>query len=283
LFGRSWDEVAGGSFPSLFIPEDRQSATTLLNQVALGESVRGRELRISGKGNALLTLELSAGPVLGGGGAIEGISLTARDITERKLWEEHQRLLINELNHRVKNTLATVQSVVSQTLRNAATASDAQAAVEARLVALSRAHDVLTRENWGSASLKEIVTEAIAPYYHSREGRLHVSGPDRRLPPRMALALAMALQELATNAVKYGALSNNTGEIRIEWALQRESGTTTLDLTWTERGGPPVTPPKRRGFGTRLIERGLALELGGEVTIEFAPAGVTCAVHAPIA
>jgi PAS domain S-box-containing protein len=205
------------------------------------------------------------------------------DITERKRWEEHQQVLINELNHRVKNTLATVQSIASQTLRNTPSITAARPALEERLFALSRAHDVLTRENWEGAGLIEIVWEALAPYRHERENRLHLEGPDVRLSPRMALATAMALQELATNAVKYGALSDAGGQVRIAWGVTRENGGQRLHLTWSESGGPPVKPPQRRGFGTRLIERSLAQDLSGTVEIEFAPTGVVCTVNAPLA
>jgi PAS domain S-box-containing protein len=205
----------------------------------------------------------------------------AVDITERKKAEEHRELLINELNHRVKNTLATVQSIASQTLRNADTTEAARSAMEARLLALSRAHDVLTRENWEGAGLIEIVREAMAPYRHERENRLHMEGPDVRLSPRMALAIAMALQELATNAVKYGALSNANGEVRVAWSVERK-GEKRLHLTWSETNGPRVEPPKRRGFGSRLIERSLAQDLNGEAQITFAPAGIICTVDAPV-
>ncbi|NBJ10116.1 HWE histidine kinase domain-containing protein [Microvirga arsenatis] len=204
------------------------------------------------------------------------------DITERKRWEEHQQLLIHELNHRVKNTLATVQSIASQTLRNAGTMEEARSAMEARLLALSRAHDVLTRENWEGAGLLEIVREAMAPFRHERERRIHIMGPDVRLSPRMALAMAMALQELATNAVKYGALLNDKGEVRIAWTIP-ERPERRLHLTWSETGGPEVEAPRRRGFGTRLIERSLAQDLNGKATIDFAPGGIVCTVDAPLA
>jgi two-component sensor histidine kinase len=210
--------------------------------------------------------DVAVTPILSADGSVDKLLSVSRDITETKQLEEHQRLLINELNHRVKNTLATVQSIATQTLRNATALDEAQAAFEARLMALSRAHNVLTRENWEGASLRIIVTEAVAPYANAREDRLHVSGPDVRLSPRMALALAMALQELATNAVKYGALSNDTGEIRILWMLDHTKAPPCLYLRWEESGGPPVQAPKRRGFGTRLI----------------APTGVVCTVDAPL-
>ncbi len=206
----------------------------------------------------------------------------ALDITERKKAEEHQQLLINELNHRVKNTLTTVQSIVSQSLRNADTAMAAREAVEGRLFALSRAHDVLTRENWDGAYLREVVSQAIEPFQQGKGIRFDVTGVDVRLPPRIALAVAMAIQELGTNAVKYGSLSNETGHVRIDWSLTEQSNKPHLELVWQELDGPPVIAPERRGFGTRLIERSLAQELNGAVEISFDPTGVICSINAPL-
>ncbi|WP_336485308.1 sensor histidine kinase [Methylobacterium nigriterrae] len=196
---------------------------------------------------------------------------------------QHQRLLIDELNHRVKNTLATVQSIATQTLRNADTNDEAYASLETRLLALSRAHDVLTRENWEGANLSEVVTQAIAPYRGRGGERFRVDGPDVRLCPRMSLAIAMAIQELATNAVKYGALSSPDGGVTIDWTVINGASPPRLAFRWTESGGPTVRPPKRRGFGSRLIERNLARDLDGAVEIRFAPTGVVCTVDAPIA
>jgi two-component sensor histidine kinase len=208
--------------------------------------------------------------------------LTA-SLRKEKRAVEHQRLLIDELNHRVKNTLATVQSISTQTLRTAETADEARNALEMRLLALSRAHDVLTRESWEGANLTEVVARALEPYQVHGENRLHLKGPQVRLTPRMALALAMALHELATNAVKYGALSNKSGTIDVFWAVQNGAAPPRLNLQWSEAGGPPVTVPHRRGFGSRLIERSLAQDLDGEVEIAFAPTGLVCIVDAPVA
>jgi PAS domain S-box-containing protein len=215
-------------------------------------------------------------------GRFLGYTACGIDITDVKAAEEHQQLLINELNHRVKNTLATVQSIASQSMRNAATAEAAREAFESRILALSRTHDVLTRENWEGAFLTEIVAQALEPYRSYGEERLHWSGSKVRLSPRMALALAMALQELATNAVKYGALSNTTGQLHIGWSVDREAREQRLHLRWQESDGPSVQAPARRGFGTRLIERSLAQELNGEVRILFEPTGVVCTVDAPL-
>jgi PAS domain S-box-containing protein len=206
----------------------------------------------------------------------------ALDITERKKAEDHQRLLINELNHRVKNTLTTVQSITTQSLRNAETAAGARDAVEGRLFALSRAHDVLTRENWDGAYLREVVHKALEPFQAARGDRFDLSGSDIRLPPRIALALAMAIQELGTNAVKYGALSSEDGRIAIDWTVDGPTREPRLLMKWQENDGPPVVPPERRGFGTRLIERSLAQELNGSVEIDFAPKGVVCTINAPL-
>lgn len=195
----------------------------------------------------------------------------------------HQRLLIDELNHRVKNTLATVQSIATQTLRNAETTVDAYAALETRLLALSRAHDVLTRESWEGADLVEVVREAVAPFRSRASERFRIAGPEVRLCPRMSLAIAMAIQELATNAVKYGALSNTAGAVRIDWSVSNGALPPRLAFRWAEEGGPAVSPPTRRGFGSRLIERNLARDLDGAVAIAFDPDEVVCTVDAPIA
>jgi PAS domain S-box-containing protein len=207
----------------------------------------------------------------------------AFEITERKLWEERQRLLINELNHRVKNTLATVQSIALQSFRrmDAATGSNVVTAFQDRLFALARAHDILTRDNWEGAELRDIVGEVIEPYCRQSSGRCDIDGPRVRLTPSMALALSMAVHELATNAAKYGALSVSEGQVSISWSVI-PGEPRQLILCWQERGGPPVVLPQRKGFGTRLIERSLAQELAGEVSLAYVPTGVVCTIKAPL-
>ncbi|MGF9758905.1 HWE histidine kinase domain-containing protein [Microvirga sp. 0TCS3.31] len=212
------------------------------------------------------------------GAAIERL----RVVDELRAAVREKDLLIGELNHRVKNTLATVQSIASQTLRNASTMDHASSAIESRLMALSQVHNVLTDRSWAHVALHDIVAQAVEPYRSRGENRIHVQGPRVQVPPRIALALAMALQELATNAVKYGALSNSAGQIRVHWTLVDTGTPSRLRLTWEEAEGPPVREPARRGFGTRLIERSLAQELGGEVQIAFSSTGVICSVDAPL-
>jgi two-component sensor histidine kinase len=213
------------------------------------------------------------------GAAVERL----RVVDELRAAVREKDLLINELNHRVKNTLTTVQSIASQTLRNAPTIDQASSAIESRLIALSQVHNVLTTQSWTAVDLHDIVWQALEPYRSRGENRFHVQGSPVQVPPRMALALAMALHELATNAVKYGALSNGIGQVRVHWKLKEASAPVRLHLMWEETAGPPVHEPARRGFGTRLIERSLAHDLDGEVRIEFAPAGVVCSVDAPLA
>jgi two-component sensor histidine kinase len=176
---------------------------------------------------------------------------------------EAHRLLVDELNHRVKNTLATVQSMAAQSLKDlGGGAAAGRDAFEARLLALSRAHDVLTRESWASADLRGIAAQAVRPFLGAalpgEAPRITLEGPDLRLPPEGALALTMILHELCTNAVKHGALSDPGGRVALAWILGTEPEGRTLRMTWRERGGPPVLPPARQGFGTRLLERGFA-------------------------
>jgi PAS domain S-box-containing protein len=204
------------------------------------------------------------------------------DIHERKRGEEHQRLLINELNHRVKNTLATVQSMAAQSLRQVSGESRANLqAFEDRLFALARAHDVLTRENWEGAELREVINEVVEPYLRQNRRYFNIEGPRLRLDPRTALAIAMAVHELATNAAKYGALSVATGCVTITWRVATGEPRR-VTLRWQERDGPPVAPPSRRGFGTRLIERTLTQDLGGGVQLTYEPAGAVCIMEVPL-
>lgn len=211
------------------------------------------------------------------------------DITDHKRAEDHLRLLLNELNHRVKNTLAIVQSMAAQSFqqidRQDERFNDARQAFEARLFALARGHDVLTRENWEGASLEKIVAEACAAYRIAPErgGIFEIEGPDIRVTPSMALSLSMALHELCTNALKHGALGAPGGRIAISWSACPAGKGRRLLMRWQERGGPPASPPARKGFGSRLIEQGLARELDGTVQLAFEPEGLVCTIDVPLA
>lgn len=208
------------------------------------------------------------------------------EVEVRKRSEERQQLLVHELNHRVKNMLATVQSIARRSLGAPEMSEPAQEFQE-RLMALAWAYEILTREQWSGASMREVIARTMAPHAGQASARVLIEGPDLRLTPNLALAWALAIHELATNAVKYGALSNDTGRIEVRWRLRDvgedgEGQPRMLDLEWAENGGPPVAPPRRRGFGSRLIERSLARELNGEVVLDFEPSGLVCRVVAPL-
>ncbi len=228
----------------------------------------GLERWIAAKGQAFFSPDGKATRLLG----------ATVNITDRKRAETHLRLLVNELNHRVKNSLATIQALAAQSFNGKHSLPEAQEAFSNRIVALAEAHDLLTRENWEGAELHDIASRLAK--LHGGPARFELVGPSIRLSPRTALSLSMALHELATNAVKYGALSAPGGRILISWDLAPGSGAERLDLIWSEGGGPPVKPPTQRGFGSRLIERGLAAELSGEASIRFEPDGVVCHIRA---
>lgn len=208
-----------------------------------------------------------------------GISL---DITDRRIAEAHRDLLATELAHRVKNTLATVQSIIRYTLRTSTNLKEAEATLDARIMALAGAHDVLIRDSWEGATLDEVVGVALRPFGTEQAGRFACGGPTVHLTSRVALAFAMALHELATNAVKYGALSTDAGSVLLTWDILDGIGSDRLRFRWQESGGPTVTPPTRTGFGSRMIERALAVEIGGSAEIDYRPAGILFQATAPL-
>lgn len=209
----------------------------------------------------------------------DGMGIVFRDITDRKRAEEQRDLLITELDHRVKNTLATVQSIAAQTFRNTGIDPAVQRTFEARLITLSNVHGILTRQSWDSADLHDVVWSALRPHSAPDRERFTVEGPDLRLGPKSAVALSMAVHELCTNAIKYGALLADAGHVDVRWEVEGDR----LRWQWRESGGPPVAAPTRTGFGSRMIERALATQLSGQVAIAYEPAGVICTIDAPLA
>jgi PAS domain S-box-containing protein len=215
----------------------------------------------------------SARPIRDPNGSVMGAVQISLDITERKRGEEHRKLLANELNHRVKNTLAVVQSIAGQTIRNAASLPEAASTLSSRLISLAKAHDLLTQQNWSGADLKELITAAIEP--HAPLDRLQLSGDSVWLAPNVALAAALAFHELTTNAIKYGALSNAVGTVSISWDVVGQGLDRRLELEWRELGGPPVEAADRKGFGTKLLERVFAAE-AESVALNFERSGLVC-------
>jgi PAS domain S-box-containing protein len=222
-------------------------------------------------------------PVRDEGGKVIQHFISFVDLTRHKNEQIQSKMLIDELNHRVKNTLSTVQSIIWQALRTVSDPALLQEAIESRLLALSRSHDLLTREKWKSARLSDIVHDALEPFgvADGRAERIVIKGTNVRFPPKAALALGIAFNELATNAVKYGAISNATGSILIEWTIEPSSEGDRIILRWQERGGPTVAPPTHKGFGSRMIEQGLALELEGTAHLNYASDGLVCLMNLP--
>lgn len=207
----------------------------------------------------------------------------SQDITEQRLADERQGILLHELNHRVKNTLATVQSVASMT-RRSAEQGDLKAwdAFLGRVQGLAKTHDLLTATQWQGALLEDVLRNELEPYQDSMRQRIRLRGPQVNLQPSAVLALGLAVHELATNASKYGSLASADGKVNVMWAAATSLNPPVLIVEWVESGGPPVTPPKRQGFGTKLIQRGLAQQLGGEIKLAFNPDGVRCVITFPI-
>jgi PAS domain S-box-containing protein len=274
LLGYAAEEVIGKSVAMLIPADKRGEEPEILDRIKRGESVQDYETERLRKDGSPIAISLSVSPIMDGGGTIIGASKIGRDITERKRAEESRELLLQESRHRIKNTLATVQAIAGQTLRH--TPPVEQQAFLARLHALGEAHDLLTSENWDQAPLRDVVKRALNPFLSSQQQRIAVDGPDVWVPANKSLQLTLALHELATNAAKYGALSNGTGQVRVSWELLSNGEGRTVRLSWLENGGPPVTAPARKGFGSLLIEQSFAGE--GQTHFEFAPKGLRCSL-----
>jgi two-component sensor histidine kinase len=226
---------------------------------------------------AQLWRNLAITSVMGAVLLMVGLAFAVRMATQIARGEMLHNLLIEELNHRVKNTLAVLQSIATQTFRSASRAE--RATFEGRLGALAEAHNLLSQEKWQGAELREVIARVLQPYLlNNTPERVRMFGPQVPLSPRLAVLLSMIVHEIATNAAKYGALSNDTGTVAVDWEILEESDGRKLRLIWTEAGGPPVTAPVQRGFGSRLIERSARDQLGGEATVDFLPRGVVYTV-----
>jgi two-component sensor histidine kinase len=202
------------------------------------------------------------------------------DAIEHEVADRLQRLMVEELHHRVKNTLASVMVIVSQTLRTAETLEQGRQAIESRLMALGRAHDLLLQTNWSSASLADVIGSAIEPYDREGARRFVVQGAQIEVGSGAVLSVSMVLSELCTNAVKHGALSVAEGHVEITAAI--DEGLQRFKLKWVEKDGPVVQPPTRRSFGTRLIDS-IASQLQGKAQLSFEPAGLVCEIDIPVA
>jgi two-component sensor histidine kinase len=225
---------------------------------------------------APLWRDIAITSLIGGILLLVGLTFALRMATTIARGEMLHNLLIDELNHRVKNTLALMQAIAVQTFRSAS--RDERTKFEGRLSALAEAHNLLSQEKWAGSELHDVIARALQPFLLNGPDRIRVAGPAVPLSPRLAVVLSMIVHEIATNAAKYGALSNDTGRVTLDWEVVTDAPKPKLRLIWTEIGGPPVTAPVRRGFGSRLIERSARDQLGGEATVDFLPRGVVCTV-----
>jgi PAS domain S-box-containing protein len=284
LAGFAREDILGQPFS--FLVAQRREPTASLAILAAFEDTADSYMDVCyrRKDGALFWADTFVGQVLDKKGETVQRFVSFHDLTKHIQEEERLRLLLDELNHRTQNTLATVQSIAVQTLRGAA--DDAVVEVfEGRILALSRGHSLLGRDSWETVSLRDLIGQMLQPFGLDdlRVARFSVEGEDVRLAPKAALTLAMVLHELVTNAAKFGALSNaETGKIEIAWELELSPKGRQMRLRWQENGGPPVLPNGHKGFGSRLIEGALAHELRGEVRLSFGVAGVVCQIDMPI-
>ena len=248
---------------------------TFRSTAPIGPSLRSAQ-------EAVLTAENDSLRLLLEQAGIDAETLLAQagiDAKEREAADKLQKLILGELHHRIKNTLATVSAIASQSLRAATSIEHGQKAIEGRLLALGRAHDLLMQVSWANASLTHTFSGATEPYDSRGARRFHFNGPDIRITSGAAIALAMTFNELCTNTTKFGALSVPAGRVEIAWTIEQEKQR--LRLTWTERGGPAVKPPTRRSFGTRMMES-LGQQLNGQVQLAYEPSGFIYSLDVPL-
>lgn len=270
------EDVATFDWSATLHPDDLDEVTGQMRAAVLagtGVRVQGRYRRSDG---AYRVLETVTRPNYGPNGEFQGMIGVNVDVTEREEADEHKRLLINELNHRVKNTLAVVQAMARQTFRTDAPRALQQEVFEGRLAALAQAHNLLAAESWQSASLEEVARNSVNG---DADTRVRLHGPHVKLEPKQAVTTAMALHEMYTNAVKHGSLRDPNGTVKFEWQLGSEP-IPVLIMRWSEQGPLPVEQPSQRGFGTTMIKQALGAELNADIDLDYLPTGLVCTVTA---
>jgi PAS domain S-box-containing protein len=280
IFGWEASEMIGQPILRIIPPELHDEEVEILARLRRGERIEHFDTVRLAKDGRRVDISLVVSPIRDSSGRVTGASKVARDVTERKEAEKLQRLLVDELNHRVKNTLATVQAIASHSLRRARNSEDFVSSFTGRVQALARAHHLLTERTWRGADVADLVREQVVLGV-VESNRVAFSGPALLLDPQSALHLALVLHELATNARKYGALSVPQGQLSISWSMLANKGRM-LVLQWSERGGPAVAAPSSVGFGTSLIQQALDAH-GGSASIQYAAEGVTCEIKLPLA
>ncbi len=281
IIGYTETEILGRSGDVVFTAEDRAAgrfAVELRRAVETGRASNERwHLRRDGTRFWASGLMM---PLLDPDGTPVGFLNILRDRTEVQAEAERRELLMAEMNHRIKNTFAIMQAVAAQTRRHTGTAAEFQSAFAARLKVLARSNDVLTRNDWHPAPLREVIDSALNAYSDEPE-RITIQGPAVLLPVSLAVTVSLSFHELVTNAVKYGALSVSEGRVEVWWTISpaREGGSK-VAIVWLERGGPTVEPPQHRGFGSQLLEKGIPA--GGTVKLDFQPDGLECRICLPL-
>jgi len=276
IFGYTAREAIGQSVEILIPPDRLNEEQEILRRIRRGERIEHYETVRRCKDGSLIDISLTVSPIVATDGRVTGASKIARDITERKRSEAHISALAREAEHRAKNVLATVQAVVN--LTEAETVADFRNAVEGRIQALANVHTLFVESRWSGAELHDLVTKELAPYRKGDGTRVAIEGPALKLEPSTAQTIAVVFHELTTNAVKYGALSVRKGRIGVSWT-RPEIGR--LVVRWTETDGPAVTPPTRKGFGTRVMAN-MIHQARGEIGFDWHPAGLACEIAFPI-
>ncbi|RZJ37315.1 MAG: PAS domain S-box protein, partial [Brevundimonas sp.] len=279
LIGRS--DIIGKTIRDAMPDIAGQGFYELLDSVLeTGEPYEGRSQRLELQRTAdgpmeTIYLNFIYQPIRNDAGQVAGIFVQGNDVTDAVMAAERQKLMIDELNHRVKNTLATVQSIAMQTARSHDDPQTFARSFQARLMSLSHTHNLLTNSHWEGADLHEVLDHETAAH---GGGRISLNGPVVGLSPAVALSLGMIFHELATNAAKYGALSSGDGRVFVDWSVSDQRDRK-LHISWRETGGPPIeTPPSRRGFGSRLIERNVRHDLAGTITLDYERDGLTAEI-----
>ena len=276
--GRSMDEGVGYGWAEGVHPDDFDRCVAIYTQAFDARRAFQMEYRLR-RYDGVYRWVLDNGAPYSRDGEFAGYFGSCVDVTAHHEAASKQKLLIDELNHRVQNTLTIVQAIARKSFVDGRPAEETREVFYDRLQALSAAHTVLTRENWDGASLLEVVRGALVEGFG--EDQIELSGDDAVLPPSAAASFALAIHELCTNALKYGALSNGTGRVSVQWTVS-SGPERRLHLSWRESGGPPVVRPARQGFGSSMLERGLARELKGSVRLDFDPAGLVCTIDAAL-
>jgi two-component sensor histidine kinase len=278
--------LKGCPWPDFWAGEGNAQAIDAVATAKMGQTARFQNAANTAKGTPR-HWDVQVSPIFGQDGAVTHLLSISRDITEQ--WRaaqvhqenmERHKFLTEELTHRVKNTLATVMSIASLTFKGDAHKAPREV-FNARIKTLSDAYNILSEASWNATAIGRVVESALSPY-RSEEGRFTVGGPDHGLVPKQALTLALALNELATNAMKYGALAAPDGKVHVTWTIEQADGVSLLEFEWRESGGPPVTPPTRSSFGSRLIKTVLPSDFGGVVDVRYEPGGLVCVLRAPL-